>query len=85
MATDIQVRAVDDELAAAAKARARATDRSLSAYIRDLIREDVARAAAQRQNRAVLDELATDPDRPRLTREQVDAAVAEARRDINAA
>lgn len=84
MTTEIQVRAVDEELAAAAKARAKATHRSVSAYIRDLIREDLARAAAQRQNRAVLDELATDHDRPRLTREQVDAALAEARHDLNA-
>jgi hypothetical protein len=83
MATDIQVRAVDDALAEAAKARARSTDRSLSAYVRDLIRDDLTRAEAHRRNREVLAEIAADPNRPRLSREQVDAALADARRDLD--
>lgn len=82
MATDIQVRGVDEELAAAAKAQAMATNRSFSAYVRDLIRVDL--AEARRRNQRVLEELAADPDRPRLSRDSTAAALTEARRDLDA-
>jgi hypothetical protein len=84
MATDIQVRGVNEELAAAAKAQAMATNRSLSAYVRDLIRVDLARSEAQRRNQRVLEELAADPDRPRVSRDSAAAALTEALRDLDA-
>jgi hypothetical protein len=83
VATDIQVRGVSEELAAAAKAEAQATNRSLSAYVRDLIRVDLALSEARRRNQQVLAELAADPDRPRLSRDSVATALAEARRDLD--
>jgi plasmid stability protein len=82
MTTNIQVRAVADDLAAKAKQRASQTHRSVSAYIRDLIAEDVARSETLSQNRAVLDEIANDPDRPRVSHDDVLWAIAQARREM---
>lgn len=85
MATNIHVRAVEDWLAEAAKARAAASNRSLSAYVRDLIVHDVDRYAARQAMNALLYEIAADTERPRVHRGSTAAALAEAKRDIGAA
>lgn len=82
MATNIHVRAVDDDLAAAAKRRAAATHRSLSSYVRDLIAEDVNRHDSRARMRELLEEIAND--NPGLDRETTAAALAEARREFDA-
>lgn len=73
---------MDDDLAAAAKRRADETHRSLSAYVRDLIAADVEQASDHRRMRALLDEIAADPVRPRATHEQVMEALRQARADM---
>lgn len=82
MVTNIQVRAVEDELAAAAKRRADETHRSLSAYVRDLIAADVEQASADRAMQALLDEIAERPPWPRVDPAEVLAAVRQARADM---
>lgn len=84
MTTNIQVRAVDERLARAAKERASATHRSLSSYIRDLIERDLAESDSREGMRRLLAEIADGP-RPRVTREASAAALAQARREIGAA
>lgn len=85
MATNIHVRAVDDRLAEAAKARAAATHRSLSSYVRDLIEQDIARHESRRAMAALLDEIAADAQRPQVSRSETAAALAAAKREIGAA
>lgn len=84
MTTNIQVRAVDDGLARAAKARADATHRSLSAYIRDLIERDLAEADSRTTMQRLLQEIADDA-RPRASRAATAEALAEVRRGMSTA
>jgi hypothetical protein len=81
MTTSIQVRGVVERLAAAAKARADATHRSLSAYIRDLIERDLAESDSRLAMRRLLPEIADDP-RPRVSRETTAAALAQVRGEV---
>ncbi|MDF8264371.1 FitA-like ribbon-helix-helix domain-containing protein [Luteipulveratus flavus] len=85
MATNIQVRSVDDDLAEAAKRRAAETHRSLSAYVRDLIERDVAQHGARARMQGVLDEIRADVVRPQATRAQVLEALEQARREMYSA
>jgi plasmid stability protein len=82
MTTNIQVRAVDDDLAAKAKQRATQTHRSVSAYVRDLIAEDVARSESQNAMASLLEEISNDPDRPRVSHDDVLWAIGQARREM---
>lgn len=85
MTTNIQVRAVDDELAAAAKRRAAETQQSLSSYVRELIARDVEQHGSRAALRAVLDEIRDDQERPPVTRAQVLEALEQARREMHTA
>lgn len=84
MVTNIQVRAVDEGLARAAKAKAEATHRSLSAYIRDLIERDLAESEERRAMRELLAEIAADPTPP-VPREVTAEALAQVRREMGTA
>lgn len=81
--TNIQVRAVDERLAQAAKERAKYTHRSLSAYIRDLIERDLADDASRRGMRDLLSEIATDPERPQVPRVDTASALADVRHEMD--
>lgn len=83
MATNIQVRAVDDDLARAAKARAEATHRTLSAYIRDLIERDLAAHDAQSEMSRLLHEIRADGPR-HVSRDDTAAALAQVRSELAA-
>lgn len=84
MTTNIQVRGVDESLAAAAKARAHATHRSLSSYVRDLIERDLAESDARLAMRRLLREIADDRG-PRVSRDATAAALADVRREMGTA
>ncbi|MGH8827806.1 MAG: FitA-like ribbon-helix-helix domain-containing protein [Jiangellaceae bacterium] len=81
MTTNIQVRGVDEKLALAARARADATHRSLSAYVRELIERDLAGSDSRLAMRRLLREIADDP-RPRVARDATPAALADVRREM---
>ncbi len=82
MATNIQVRAVDDDLAEAAKRRAAETRQSLSSYVRELIERDVAQHDSRAALRAVLDEIRDDTTIPRVSDDDVSVALEQARREL---
>lgn len=82
MATTLQIRSIDESLAAAAKAEAARRRMSVSDYLKDLITRDLdARSSAERR-RAVYDALRAHPDRPRIDRETLLAARDAARDDM---
>lgn len=81
MATNIQVRAVDEALADAAKRRAKQAHLSLSGYVRGLIERDIAEANSRGTMRGILDEIAYAA-RPRASRMATAAALAEVRREL---
>lgn len=81
MVRDIHVRVVDDRLAEAAKVRAKATHRSLSAYVRDLIERDLAQDKACRAMGDLLAEIAGDRERPHVPRTDTAATLADVHRE----
>lgn len=85
MATNIHVRAVDDDLADAARRRADETHRSLSAYVRDLIADDLERAQPNHAMRALLSEIATDPNRGQVSHGDVLDALHQTRSEMGVA
>ena len=82
--TNIQVRAVDEQLAAAAKQRAERKGKSLSAYVRELIEHDLAADDRRRRMALLLAEIERDPDRPTIPRDQTAAALAAVRERLGA-
>lgn len=81
MSTTLQIRSVDNEFAAAAKAEAARRRMSLSDYLKELIREDLARNSAEQRRAELYDEIArtapTGVDRAATT-----AALAQTREDM---
>lgn len=82
MSTNIQIRSVDEDLAAAAKERARATNRTLSDYVKDLIARDVDAHDDATHWQQLLSEIAADPDRPAVDRRETTAALRQVRREL---
>ncbi len=81
MSTNLQIRSVDDEFAAAAKAEAARRRMSLSDYLKELIHQDLTRSSAEKRRRELYDEVArTAPTG--VSREETAAALAEARREM---
>ncbi len=81
MSTNLQIRSVDDEFAAAAKAEAALRRMSLSDYLKELIRQDLTRSSAEKRRRELYDEVVrTAPTG--VSREATAAALAEARREM---
>lgn len=81
MTTNIQIRSVDDDLAAAAKAEAARRRLSLSDYLKDLIVKDLEAGAALDRRQALYAEIArTAPTH--VTRDETARALEQARRDL---
>lgn len=81
MSTTLQIRSVDNEFAAAAKAEAARRQMSLSDYLKELIREDLARSSAEQRRSELYDEIArTAPTG--VSRAATAAALAQAREDM---
>lgn len=81
MSTNLQIRSVDDEFAAAAKAEAALRRMSLSDYLKDLIRQDLTRSSAEKSRRQLYDEVArTAPTG--VSRAATAAALADVRREM---
>ncbi|MCK0112628.1 hypothetical protein MWU75_10795 [Ornithinimicrobium sp. F0845] len=81
MATNLQIRSVDAEMAAAAKAEAARRRMSLSDYLKELIASDLAAHADARRRAALYDEIARTAPRTG-TREDTAAALATVREEM---
>lgn len=82
MSTNIQVRSVEEGLAAAAKERAWATNRTLSDYVKDLIVRDVEAHDDAAHWQHLLSEIAADPDRPAVDRRETTSALRQVRQEL---
>lgn len=81
MSTNLQIRSVDDELAAAVKAEAARRRMSLSDYLKELIAKDLAgHSAARRRERLYAQIAQTAPGH--LSHEDTAEALAAVRRDM---
>lgn len=81
MSTNLQIRSVDNEFATAAKAEAARRRMSLSDYLKELIRQDLARSSAEQRRCDLYDEIArTAPTG--VDRAATAAALAQARREM---
>ncbi|WP_109474322.1 hypothetical protein [Ornithinimicrobium cavernae] len=81
MATNLQIRSVDEEMAAAAKAEAARRRMSLSDYLKELIARDLAEHVASRHRAALYAEIAETSPR-NVRREDTAGALAEVRREM---
>lgn len=81
MSTTLQIRSVDNELAAAAKAEAARRRMSLSDYLKELIRQDLARSSAEQRRRELYDEI-TRTAPTGVGRAATATALAQARREM---
>lgn len=81
---DIQIRSVDERLAREAKARAAATHRTLSDYVKSLIEQDLRAASSVAQMELLLREIDSDPAAP-ADRNRTAAALADVRREMGTA
>lgn len=82
MSTNIQIRSVDDDLAAAAKAEAARRRMSLSDYLKELIAQDLAARSATSHRAALYAEVARAAP-PDVRHEDTAAALQQARRELN--
>lgn len=81
MSTTLQIRSVETEFAAAAKAEAARRKMSLSDYLKELIRQDLERNSAERRRRELYAEIAHDAP-PLVSRTDTAAALAQVRREM---
>lgn len=78
---DIQIRSVDKEMAQAAKERATATHRTLSDYVKDLIKSDLESQRTRTRMQALLAEIDAAEHKP-VDRADTAAALATARGEL---
>lgn len=81
MSTNLQIRSVDDGLAAAAKAEAARRRMSLSDYLKELIASDLAQQSSARRRRMLYAEIARTAPQG-VQREDTSAALAQARQEM---
>lgn len=82
MSTNIQIRSVDDGLAAAAKAEAARRRLSLSDYLKELISRDLAVQNGVERRARLYAEIAANPPLPEVTADDTAAALAQARAEM---
>lgn len=82
MATNIQIRSVDDGLAAAAKTEAARRRMSLSDYLKELLTQDLAAVSSARRRAEVYAEITRTAPRD-VTRDATRAALAQARQEMS--
>lgn len=81
MGTNLQIRSVDESLAAAVKAEAARRRLSLSDYLKTIIERDLESSSAARARRRMYDTVSASPLRGLATRAQIADSLAAARRD----
>lgn len=74
MATTLQIRSIDEGLAAAARAEAARRRMSVSDYLKELITRDLAARSAVERRRAMYDAIRAANARPGIGRESILAA-----------
>lgn len=82
MSTNIQIRSVDDGLAAAAKAEAARRRLSLSDYLKELISRDLSVQDGVERRARLYAEIAANPPLPEVTADDTAAALAQARAEM---
>lgn len=82
MSTNLQIRSVDETLAAAAKAEAARRHLSLSDYLKQLIQDDLDAQSAAARRAQLYAEIATNPPLSAVTAEDTSAALQQARQEM---